>query len=382
MSLEEHWNSNYMNDIRKKLLAGKKIPQCQVCTDQVLNLHTYRNYFTDTLFPHLINKIYDSTDEFGRTSMKPISYDYRINNLCNFKCRMCGEQLSSAWENEKRKFNMWNPESDKWMRPEFKKPVESFQKNVLEKELQEAVDNGTIEEIYWVGGEPLMWDIHWKIMKQLVDSGLSKNIIIRYNTNLSKISHKGIHLSDLLPHFKKVNICASIDAVGSIGEYIRTGISWKQWLFNFKELMPLIKQYGDDALVFDVTLTTPGLFSMKEMFDLVTQLNVKSYFKITYSFDSFVLMSPFSLPRDILDEILDELINYCSPRTTWKTQVFIDTFREMKNRPTFEEEYPSYDEGFKSGRHHLQKLEEIRTSSTSLDQIFKANAKVHAWWNK
>ena len=52
LSLEEHWNSDYMKDIRKRMLAGEKLKQCQVCNDQVLNLHTYRQYFTETLFPH------------------------------------------------------------------------------------------------------------------------------------------------------------------------------------------------------------------------------------------------------------------------------------------------------------------------------------------
>ena len=51
-TLEERWNSDYMKDIRRRLLKGEKIPHCQVCNDQVLNLHTYRKYFNETLFPH------------------------------------------------------------------------------------------------------------------------------------------------------------------------------------------------------------------------------------------------------------------------------------------------------------------------------------------
>src|SRR6056300_488769 len=33
VSLQEHWNSPYMRDIRKKLMSGKRIPQCDVCND-------------------------------------------------------------------------------------------------------------------------------------------------------------------------------------------------------------------------------------------------------------------------------------------------------------------------------------------------------------
>ena len=64
-SLEEHWNSDYMKDIRKRMLAGEKLKQCQVCNDQVLNLHTYRQYFTETLFPHKVEDIIATTREAG-----------------------------------------------------------------------------------------------------------------------------------------------------------------------------------------------------------------------------------------------------------------------------------------------------------------------------
>jgi len=31
VSLKEHWNSEYMKDIRVKLMRGEEIPQCDVC---------------------------------------------------------------------------------------------------------------------------------------------------------------------------------------------------------------------------------------------------------------------------------------------------------------------------------------------------------------
>ena len=87
-----------MKDIRKRMLAGKEIPQCAVCNGKLLNISIYRDYFTKTLFPHKVDEAFEKTDDSGRTEMPPISFDYRIKNLCNFKCRMCGDQLSSSWE--------------------------------------------------------------------------------------------------------------------------------------------------------------------------------------------------------------------------------------------------------------------------------------------
>ena len=224
-SLEEHWNSDYMKDIRKRMLAGEAIPQCVVCNENVLNLHTYREYFTKTLFPHKVLDIINNTREDGHYDEMPVSYDYRLSNLCNFKCRMCGDQLSSSWEAENRIHSV--DITDAWLEPTTRGKIFNFQKEVLEEELQDAVDKGIIEEIYWVGGEPLMWERHWTIMNQLVSTGQSKDVIIRYNTNLSKTSYpnkfgKRYQLYDMLGEFKKINLCASIDATGDVGEYIRT----------------------------------------------------------------------------------------------------------------------------------------------------------------
>jgi len=335
-TLDEHWNSDYMKDIRQRMLNGERLSTCEVCNGQILNLHTYKDYFNKTLFPNKIEEILENTDEDGYTTLKPISYDYRISNLCNFKCRMCGEQLSSAWETR-------------------------------------------IEEIYWVGGEPLMWERHWTVMNQLVETGNSKDVVIRYNTNLSRITYKDYNLYDMLPYFKRINLCASIDGVSEVGEYIRTGLDWKSWLENFKQGMFLIDKFGDDALVFDVTLTTPGFFDLKNLFDTVTELDVKSYLKITFAFDPSVVMSPMCLPRNILDDKIYELLEYMEPRQTRKNKVYIDTLQDMLKRPTFEEQWPEQvNEGLQRGKHNIEFLESIRQQKTTFKDTLNKEAK--NWW--
>jgi hypothetical protein len=378
-TLDEHWNSDYMKDIRQRMLNGERLSTCEVCNGQILNLHTYKDYFNKTLFPNKIEEILENTDEDGYTTLKPISYDYRISNLCNFKCRMCGEQLSSAWETEKNKHNKVDYTTNKWMEPSTRKKISKFQEEVLEEELQRAVDEGRIEEIYWVGGEPLMWERHWTVMNQLVETGNSKDVVIRYNTNLSRITYKDYNLYDMLPYFKRINLCASIDGVSEVGEYIRTGLDWKSWLENFKQGMFLIDKFGDDALVFDVTLTTPGFFDLKNLFDTVTELDVKSYLKITFAFDPSVVMSPMCLPRNILDDKIYELLEYMEPRQTRKNKVYIDTLQDMLKRPTFEEQWPEQvNEGLQRGKHNIEFLESIRQQKTTFKDTLNKEAK--NWW--
>ena len=382
--LEEHWNGEHMRSVRKRILNGDKIPECEICHSQQLNLYTYRNYFTNTLFPNKIIDAIASTDATGYTTMKPISFDYRIHNLCNFKCRMCGEQLSSSWESEKRLMNQWSPEKDKWMIPENKKIIEKFHTDTVEQELWNAVKEGTIEEIYWVGGEPLMYQIHWDIMSHLVKTGQSKNVIVRYNTNLSQVSRNGVNLFELLPHFKNVNMGCSQDATGKVAEFVRTGLKWNEWLNNFKQGIFLNDLYNDmNAMVLDVTLTLPGLLDMKNVMLLVDELKVKSYVKISFDFDSSVLMSPMALPRNVLDNVLHDLLEFEKQLNSPHTDIYRETFESMLSRPVFSEKYDNYISGARQGKARLQNIARFRKDGTiavTIEEILATYPEVLSWW--
>jgi organic radical activating enzyme len=380
VSLDEHWNSPYMMDIRKRLMVGEEISQCEVCNHKLLNIYTYRDYFTKNLFVNKIDEAFEKTNDEGYTEMKPISYDYRISNLCNFKCRMCGDQLSSSWEAENRMLGYYDNEAEAWATKEYKPIIEKFQKEVAEKELWDAVKEGRIEEIYWVGGEPLMFEIHWDVMKYLVQSGHSKNVTVRYNTNLSRTSFKGINLYDLLPHFKNVNVSASIDGTDKIVEYVRHGIKWERWLDNFKKGLFLNDLYGDDGMVLDVTITSPGLFSMKNLFDLALELNVKSYIKKTFAFDSSIIMSPSMIPRNILNQIIDDNINYMKSKVTPKTKIYIESLEDLKITNTFEEIYDNSLDGITAGKKRMILIDRLRNNEGVLDNIFSKNTDLINWW--
>ena len=384
-TLDDHWNSEYMKGIRRDLMAGKEIPQCQVCNNQLLNVSIYRDYFNKTLFPNKIEEAFEKTRDDGYTDMKPISFDYRIKNLCNFKCRMCGDQLSSSWEAERRMMGDYDQEenTDFWARKENKPAIETFQRDVAEAELWKAVKDGTIEEIYWVGGEPLMWEIHWEIMQYLIDHDLAKNVWIRYNSNFSRSRYKLWDLRDMLPHFKMVQMCASIDGTGEIVEYVRHGIKWNSWIANFKDFLFLNKQYGEYGIAFDLTITTPGLFSLKDLFDLSLELDVHTLIKTTFAFDSSIMMCPQVLPRDLFEEVIDDILDYIRPKieANPKYEYWITCLEDLKTRQVFSEQYPDWKDGLKLGKERLAKVDKFRRNEGVLDKIYlENNKKVYDWW--
>jgi len=295
LTLEEHWNSEHMKSVRKRMMAGEELSECDVCNNKLLNTDVYRSYFWNMFKQHYDN-IWDHTDDDGHTYMNPVSWDYRFSNLCNFKCRMCGGMLSSSWESEERKHDMidWTNPANNWMQKDVRGQISKFQDTQVEKEFSDAVEENRIEEVYWVGGEPLMFEQHWKYMKRIIDLGNGHMVYARYNTNLSQIEYKGTHLyKDILPHIRDWQICASIDGTGEVGEYIRTGLKWHTFLDNFKQGLAIANNPRQMRL--DFTLTLPGLFELKNMFNLSKSLNTTLLAKVTFAFGPNILMSPLAL---------------------------------------------------------------------------------------
>ena len=377
ITLEEHWNSDHMRSVRRRMMAGETLPECEVCNDKLLNTYVYRSYF-NSLFGHKYDKVVEQTDADGYTTMLPVSWDYRFSNLCNFKCRMCGDMLSSSWESEQRQHNMinWSDPKNNWMKPEIKAHIEEFQTTQIESEFAAAVESHRVEEVYWVGGEPLMYEQHWRYMQRIIELGDGGNVYARYNTNLSRISYRGCNLyTDIITRLRDWQICASIDGTGTIGEYIRTGLDYEAWLENFKAGVAIARHRRQMRI--DFTLTLPGMFEVLNIQQLGNDLGVDILSKVVFSFSPDIVMSPLALPRKILDPWIDELLSVVD------NNPLKDTLVQLKTRPTFQEQFgeEQYTKGVARGKARVLQLESIRTQSTTMDEILSKRADVYEWWN-
>ena len=375
VTLEAHWNSDHMRSVRRRMMNGETLPECEVCNDKLLNTSVYRDYFSQ-LFGTRTAEIWDSTDPDGSTSMRPISWDYRFSNLCNFKCRTCGDMLSSAWESEQKTHDMVDVSNSKnnWMVPAIRKEISLFQDTQIEAEFNDAVERHSVEEIYWVGGEPLMYEQHWRYMKRIIELGDGPNLYARYNTNLSRVVYRGDNLfSDILSHIRDWQICASLDGTGEIGEYIRTGLDYGIFLENFKQGV----QYATNRrqMRLDFTLTLPGMFEIHNMEQLADSLGVELLAKVIFSFTPDIAMSPLCLPRELLMPWINELLLGA------KTQVIKDLLQQLATRPTFAEQWPDqWQEGLRRGKARVLKLEQIRTQKVTMTDILGSRPDVLEWW--
>jgi len=285
--------------------------------------------------------------------------------------------LSSSWESEQKQNNMvdWANPKNAWMRNDIRAEITHFQDSQIEAEFSSAVEQHRVEEIYWVGGEPLMYEQHWRYMRRIIELGDGPGLYARYNTNLSRIKYRGTDLfSDILAHVRDWQICASLDGTNQIGEYIRTGLDYEQFKRNFEHGL----QYATNPrqMRIDFTLTLPGMFEVDAIQQLARQFGVELLAKVIFSFSPDIIMSPLALPRAVLDPWVDELAGRSAGAMR-------DVLLQLKNRPCFEEQWPDqYQEGLSKGKARVLRLEQIRTQSITMTDILGSRPEVLEWWMK
>jgi sulfatase maturation enzyme AslB (radical SAM superfamily) len=177
-------------------------------------------------FGHLIGLVDDTKEDGTYDDFKLRYYDIRFSNICNFACRTCGSIFSSSWHRDEVAAG-WDP----------KHPVFMFagkNKDDMWDQMQEHIPH--LEQIYWAGGEPLIMEEHYKVLKELVDREMF-HVRLIYNTNFSEMKFKGQDVMELWKLFDCVSVGASLDASGARGEYIRKGQDWKQTVENRERML-------------------------------------------------------------------------------------------------------------------------------------------------
>jgi hypothetical protein len=212
-------------------------------------------------------------------------------------------------------------------------------------------------------------------MKRIIELGDGKNVYARYNTNLSRVNYRGINLfRDILSGLRDWQICASIDGTGRIGEYIRSGLDFDQWLENIREGLTYHNHRRQIRL--DFTLTTPGLFEVQAIQTLAQELGVDVLAKVVFSFSPDIVMSPLALPREVLHPWVDEIVAGLEPGA------LRDIMVQLKTRPTFAEQWPNeYQAGLRKGKARILELEKIRKDLYTFRDIMSLRKDALEWYD-
>lgn len=293
-SLKEIWNNEKMRELRRNMLCGKKSEYCTTCYKEEEVGHTSaRQNMNNTYGSHY--KYVKETKEDGTFDRFNLIYwDFRLNNVCNFKCRMCGPGYSSSWEQEMRKtFDI-----------DGEYPKIDIQ-GVLE-DVEPLYD--IVEEVYFAGGEPLIADHHYTILKNLIQRGRNQEVRLSYNTNFSTLKYKDHDVLELWKRFPRLAIQVSCDGIEKRGELIRKGFDWQRFLDNYKNFR---NKFPYQRLTINCVVQILNSF---HFIDVHKELYLRGIIKDWDDFNLCLLHSPDYLSITLLDsesrKTLGEQIKY------------------------------------------------------------------------
>jgi MoaA/NifB/PqqE/SkfB family radical SAM enzyme len=222
--IDDWMNSPAMNKMRLDMLNGKKPNACNTCYHQEQSMESFRKT-TLREYGHFLPDAFEDTNEDGTLNDFKMRYlDIRFSNLCNMKCRTCGSGYSSQWEIEDAKEGF-----------KFNDPKNEVDVSRIQQDLYDQIPN--LQRAYFAGGEPLITEDHYELLEEMIRVGRT-DILLSYNTNLSKLKFKDKDLMDLWGRFKnRVQVYGSLDHFGDKAEYIRTGTKWEEVMKNYRTLL-------------------------------------------------------------------------------------------------------------------------------------------------
>lgn len=292
-SLEQAWNNENMQRIRRQVLAGERPSECEPCfslEDQGVESLRQRHIkgvipeARINLYPNAVDKMRDDyTMPFEIPTM-----EIKLNNLCNLKCRMCNPIDSTSWNDWEQVEKFYDRENN-FISSNVRK-LNLLKKPYLDK--FEDSDNWWksfnkllpyFRRVEFAGGEPLMDPQHYRILDMLKPYG--KNIEIKYATNGTTLGIKGERtVHDYWPYFKSVAVNVSIDGLDDVYEYIRGNGSYLDVVNNLKQMQKIKnvrRIVGAVAVQVNNVLTLDKIIeTFLDQLDIVFYTNMVKYPKV------------------------------------------------------------------------------------------------------
>lgn len=203
-----------LNQIKSDMLAGQRSESCKKCWNledhSVKSDRQIKNETLDFYFDKDLSELFNMAQQGTNYQAH---YKIDSSNVCNSTCVTCHSGLSSSWGELLRR-------NGQTAQKNWTIKIENFLPDI---------DFSRAQSIGFRGGEPLLSATNFEILQRLIDHN-NTDCFINFTTNGSiELTTKQ---KEILSKFSHVNMCFSIDGVGSIFEYIRYPLKWNTVLSN------------------------------------------------------------------------------------------------------------------------------------------------------
>lgn len=303
-SIDELWNSAGYRELRLNMLQEKKSAACRKCYEQERSGFFSKRNSSNKQLGHHIAEIENTAADGSVPRPHLVYWDIRFSNLCNLSCRSCGALFSSSWYEDHAALYGKAPAHTRIMHAG---------RGTEDLWLQLYEHLPALEKITFGGGEPLIMEEHYRILKEL-DARKMYHVKLFYHTNFTNLKYKDQDVLDLWNRFEEVNIGASLDGMGQRGELLRKGTNWERVQHNRRDLLrrcPNVNFYVAPTLGLTNSLHLPDFH----------QAWVEEGFIEPGQWELSVLQEPAWLRIDALPSSLKEqVVERYSRHTEWLEQ--------------------------------------------------------------
>ncbi len=269
------WSNDKFKTLRNNQLNGIWDQDgCKSCWFKEQNgQKSRRNRWVESELKYMgAENVYAQNLSVRRNTIKHLYMNF--NNICNFKCRMCGPHYSNAWIPDWRKLEMDKSEH-----------IQEKQQIDVDKFLQEfGPELGQLHGIWITGGEPFMDNSVFDFFEKLKQYCDPQQLKVLITTNASKLD---VHKLKQLQGFKRLQIHVSIDATGDLYKYMRGyNYSWQQIDTKINDLYQNQKTYN-------------YILSLNGTYQLHNMLNLEDFYNwcLQYVTIDYIEMRVLSSPK-------------------------------------------------------------------------------------
>lgn len=218
----DYFHSEYMEDIRDKMMSGKIVHECMKCYHmEVAGKYSFRQ---------------EANRKHGlKADIEDVRLKLRINgSSCNLACYMCQPFNSSERRKELREIygDDWENKIIHFTSKDI--PVKRDIWRATIENINEHIE--LIDKIHMTGGEPLQLKRHWDWIDAIPDE-YAKRINLSYDSNITQLEFKGRNVLELKDKFKDVYFGISCDHYGEKLKYLRYPINVEEFEKNLKVMI-------------------------------------------------------------------------------------------------------------------------------------------------
>ena len=234
LGIDGTWNHKYIKDVRRRMTAGEKLPECVECHHLERNGIMSSRQWENKVWADVIDDVVADASANDWEIDQPLQFDFRLGNLCNLQCQMCNKEASHLVSVERAAMVQSGLGAN---HPDW----DGNLANKKEALLQPGIEWDSFErmlpharKIKLIGGEPTVATDMFKLLDIATSSGHAEHIELSFYTNITNMQDRWL---DQLAKFEKVIVNCSLEGMEDMNDYLRPPSKWASVWKNFDKLV-------------------------------------------------------------------------------------------------------------------------------------------------